>query len=101
MNDLSPCIDWAEKLALKPEDLAPSEYVALNAHLATCSACVAVSTDYHILTDRMRARPVPAVRPLPQLFPELFYLQEDQKKPWGQRMRGKECDRLRESVPSS
>jgi len=24
-----------------------------------------------------------------------------QKKPWGQRMRGKECDRLRESVPSS
>ncbi len=34
MNDLSPCIDWAEKLALKPEDLAPSEYVALNAHLA-------------------------------------------------------------------
>jgi BACON domain-containing protein len=80
MNDLSPCIDWAEKLALKPEDLAPSEYAALNAHLATCSACVAVSTDYHILTDRMRARPVPAVRPLPQLLPELFYLQEDQKK---------------------
>jgi hypothetical protein len=80
MNDLSPCFDWAEKLALKPEDLAPTEYAALNAHLATCSACVAVSTDYHILTDRMRARPVPAVRPLHQLLPELFYLQEDQKK---------------------
>ncbi len=80
MNDLSPCVDWAEKLALKPEDLAPTERAALNAHLATCSACGAVSADYRLLITRMPARPVPAVRPLPHLLPELFYLQEDPKK---------------------
>ena len=80
MNELSPCAAWAEKLALKPEDLAPSEHAALNAHLATCSTCAAVSADYHLLIDHLRARPVPAVCPLPQLLPELFYLQEDQKK---------------------
>ncbi len=80
MNDLSPCVDWAEKLALKPEDLAPTERAALNAHLATCSVCGAVSADYRLLIARMRARPIPAVRPLPHLLPELFYLQEDQKK---------------------
>jgi len=80
MNDLSPCIDWAEKLALKPEDLAPTERAALNAHLTTCDACGAVSADYRLLIARMRTRPVPAVGPLPHLLPELFYLQEDQKK---------------------
>jgi len=80
MNDLSPCVDWAEKLALKPEDLAPTERAALNAHLATCAACGAVFADYRLLIARMRARPVPAVHPLPHLLPELFYLQEDQKK---------------------
>ncbi len=80
MNDLSPCVDWAEKLALKPEDLAPTERAALNAHLTICDACGAVSADYRLLIARMRARPVPAVGPLPHLLPELFYLQEDQKK---------------------
>jgi len=80
VNDLSPCIDWAEKLALKPEDLAPTERAALNAHLTSCDACGAVSADYRLLIARMRARPVPAVRPLPHLLPELFYLQEDPKK---------------------
>jgi hypothetical protein len=80
MNNLSPCIDWAEKLALKQEDLAPTECAALNAHLATCAACVAVSADYRLLIAHMRARPVPAVHPLPHLLPELFYLQEDPNK---------------------
>jgi len=80
MNNLSPCIDWAEKLALKPEDLQPSERAALNAHLAICTACVAVSADYRLLIARMRARSVPAVHPLPHHLPELFYLQEDPKK---------------------
>lgn len=80
MNIPSPCTDWAEKLALKSEDLTPSERVALTAHLRTCSACITVAADYQFLVAHMCARPRPTVRRQSLLLPELLYPQEDGKK---------------------
>ncbi len=63
-----PCIAWAEKLALRYEDLAPDEQAALDAHLSTCAACRAARSDYHFLDARLRALPPPVIKPFPRLF---------------------------------
>ena len=67
MNEQKPCTAWADKLALKAEDLTPAERVALQAHLATCTECAAVSSDYHFLITHLRNRPKPFMRALPSL----------------------------------
>ena len=67
MNEQQPCTAWADKLALKAEDLTPAERVALQAHLATCTECIAVSADYHFLITHLRNRPKPFMRALPRL----------------------------------
>lgn len=58
-----PCIDWAEKLALRSDELSPSERAALNKHIMTCRACAAAAADYAVLKARIRSLTPPAVRP--------------------------------------
>src|SRR6266436_4641089 len=62
-----PCVAWAEKLALRQEDLSPADQATLDAHVQTCPACQAAQTDYHFLDSRLRALPPPALKPLPRL----------------------------------
>ncbi|HEY7349494.1 MAG TPA: WD40 repeat domain-containing protein [Ktedonobacterales bacterium] len=65
-----PCIDWAEKLTLRYEDLTPDDQVALDAHIKSCSVCQAAQADYHFLDARLRALPPPGIKPFPRLsFP--------------------------------
>src|SRR5712692_9307414 len=67
MRSQPPCKTWTEKLALRQEDLLPSDRAALAAHLQTCPACAAAQADYHSLDSRLRALPLPALKPLPRL----------------------------------
>src|SRR5260370_5912142 len=67
MRSQPPCMAWAEKLALRQEDLAPADRAALAAHIQTCPACAAAQADYHFLDSRLRALPLPALKPLPRL----------------------------------
>src|SRR6266566_2762588 len=64
-----PCVAWAEKLALRQEDLSPADQATLAAHVQTCPACQAAQADYHFLDARLRALPPPALKPLPRLSP--------------------------------
>ncbi|MDQ2715396.1 MAG: zf-HC2 domain-containing protein [Chloroflexota bacterium] len=81
MGTQSPCLEWAEQLVLRQDDLAPSERAALDAHLATCPACAHARSDYWRLVSRLQALPSPTVRPLPRLLPELLYNAEDYPTP--------------------
>ena len=72
MGSQPPCITWAEKLALRREDLSPADSTALDAHIQTCPACQAVQTDYFFLDTRLRALPPPALKPLPRLSLQTF-----------------------------
>src|SRR5260370_42545598 len=67
MRNQPPCIDWAEKLALRSEDLSSSERAALDAHVLMCSACASAAANYQLLIVRIRALPEPTVKPLPRL----------------------------------
>ena len=67
MRSQPPCMAWAEKLALRQEDLAPADRAALAAHIQTCPACAAAQADYHLLDSGLRALPLPALKPLPRL----------------------------------
>src|SRR5438874_8450856 len=60
-----PCSRWAEKLALRPEDLSPADYAALEAHLAVCSACAAARKDYDLLIAQLGTVSLPAMEILP------------------------------------
>jgi hypothetical protein len=64
-------MEWAEKLALKPADLAPEEYAALKTHLAACPGCAATYADYRMLMTRLRALPRPALPPLAPLAADI------------------------------
>src|SRR5438045_7898356 len=80
MRNQSPCAAWADKLALKPEDLTSAERAALDAHLSTCPSCAAVSADYQLLIARLRARPKLTVGALPRFSSEFLSHQEDTKE---------------------
>src|SRR5690349_3895957 len=67
MRGQPPCKTWAEKLALRREDLSPADREALAAHIQTCPACAAAQADYSFLDSRLRALPLPALKPLPRL----------------------------------
>src|SRR5260370_35524686 len=67
MKNQPPCVTWAEKLALRREDLALADREAFDAHVQTCPACEAAQADYHFLDSRLRALPPPALKPLPRL----------------------------------
>src|SRR5260370_33093175 len=70
MRNQPPCVTWAEKLALRREDLAPADREAVDAHVQTCTACEAAQADYHFLDSRLRALPPPVLKPLPRLSPQ-------------------------------
>jgi WD40 repeat protein len=67
MRNAPPCVAWAEKLALRYEDLSPTDQADLDAHLTTCSVCQAAQSDYHFLDARLRALPPPGIKPFPRL----------------------------------
>src|SRR2546426_12153365 len=72
MRSQPPCATWAEKLALRREDLSPVDRADLDAHIQTCPACEAVQEDYDFLDSRLRALPPPALKPLPRLSLQTF-----------------------------
>ena len=67
MRSQPPCVAWAEKLVLRREDLSPADRAALDAHVQTCPACEAAQDDYHFLDSRLRALPLPTLKPFPRL----------------------------------
>ena len=68
---LMPCVNWVEKLAIRnPDDLSYSQRVALNEHLASCSACATAHAIHQVI--RMRISSLPAVEPLANLPYELL-----------------------------
>jgi len=75
MSNYPPCTAWAEKLALRYEDLSTADRVTLDAHVKTCPVCEAVRADYHFLDARLQALPLSSMKPLPRLSP-LFFLQD-------------------------
>src|SRR5260370_37340005 len=72
MRSQPPCTNWAEKLALRGEDLSPADRVALDAHIQTCPTCEAVQADYDFLDASLRALPPPTMKPLPRLSLQTF-----------------------------
>lgn len=69
-----PCAAWAEKLAAThPDDLSPTEWAELEAHIAHCQACAAVRAEYRLMDDRIRNYPAGEAllhTPSPPLIPE-------------------------------
>src|SRR5216684_1097367 len=65
MKYRSPCARWAEKLALRAEDLSPSDRAALEAHVQCCAACAAARADYRLLTIQLGNVPLPAMEVWP------------------------------------
>jgi hypothetical protein len=76
MSNQPPCVAWADKLALRHEDLSPADRVALDAHVQGCPACEATQTDYRFLDARLRALPPPTMQPLPRLSAALAKREE-------------------------
>jgi hypothetical protein len=72
-----PCREWAERLAAAhPDDLAPAERAALEAHVASCQACLGARANYHLMDTLIRGLPAPA--PLPAIPPRLAQLWADE-----------------------
>jgi len=66
-----PCTDWVEKLAIRnSDDLSYSQRVALNEHLASCSACASSHSAHQAIAGRICS--LPAVEPLASLPYELL-----------------------------
>ena len=71
------CVVWWEKpAAAQPDDLFPAERQALERHVASCLACVAVRTEYHVIDALLLAGE--DIAPLPDLPIGLL---QPQKKP--------------------
>jgi predicted anti-sigma-YlaC factor YlaD len=65
-NRLMPCTAWAERLAARhPEDISPTDRIALNDHIATCEACAAVYAAYGAMEINVRALPTTSLPGLP------------------------------------
>jgi hypothetical protein len=75
----TPCAEWAVALAARPDDLAPADRDALQAHVASCPACSAVQTAYREMDARILRLPDP--QPLPGVPESLLQLwaAEDQQ----------------------
>jgi hypothetical protein len=69
----TPCSDWREKLAAThPDDLTPVAYRLLQAHIASCALCSAISADYEIIGTAISQ--LPGVDPIPEPSPALLKL---------------------------
>jgi hypothetical protein len=52
----TPCTDWVQKLSARhPDDLSPSDQIALHEHLALCRACTEVHTAYQSMEAGIRS----------------------------------------------
>lgn len=52
----TPCTDWVQKLSARhPDDLSPSDRIALHEHLASCRACTEVHTAYQTMEAGIRS----------------------------------------------
>jgi Tol biopolymer transport system component len=71
MKNQPPCIEWADKIGLRHEDLSSQERLSLHEHLQTCEFCRNAQQDYNFLTERIHALPPPLVKPLPRLSLQL------------------------------
>src|SRR5438874_642295 len=61
-----PCTEWAEKLAARhPEDILPTDRIALNHHIASCEACAAVHAAYRAMEINIRALPTTSLLGFP------------------------------------
>jgi hypothetical protein len=61
-----PCTEWAEKLAARhPEDISPTDRIALNNHIASCEACAATHAAYRVMEINIRALPTTSLPGLP------------------------------------
>ncbi len=61
-----PCTEWAEKLAARhPEDISPTDRIALNNHIASCEACAAVHAAYRAMEINVRALPTTSLPDFP------------------------------------
>ena len=65
---LPPCSNWVERLAIRNyDDLSHADCVALNEHLALCSACAAAHAAYKLLGQHIGSlAPVAPLESLPQ-----------------------------------
>jgi beta-N-acetylhexosaminidase len=68
MNNLSPCPEWEELLALKTEDLSPRDRFALDEHLRGCEGCSATRADYQLLISQLRSSFSSAKQTVPYFF---------------------------------
>jgi WD40 repeat protein len=71
MKNQPPCLEWADKIGLRHEDLSRQEQTSLHEHLQTCQSCRNAQQDYNFLTERIHALPPPIVKPLPRLSLQL------------------------------
>ena len=79
-SELAPCPEWERWLPLThAADLSPERRIALEAHLATCSACAAVRADYLRLDASIRAWP--SGQPREGLPPALVQLWTEEGRP--------------------
>ncbi len=67
MSYYYPCITWAEKLALRSEDLSPTDRTDLHIHVQQCVACAVVQAEYLFLDAQLRVLPSPVIKPLSRL----------------------------------
>jgi CheY-like chemotaxis protein len=67
MKNHGPCDEWEELLALRPEDLSPTDRANLEKHLADCPSCTAIQVHYQHILSRLHALPTPIMEPLPRL----------------------------------
>src|SRR2546428_4373897 len=77
----TPCAEWEEKLAAThPDDLSPSDRVALDMHVASCPACATVRAEYQaidaLILDLRGVEPLPdlpiwLLQPRPKLIRSL------------------------------
>ena len=77
------CAQWAERLALRPEDLSPADREALEAHVASCLACQAVREAYSVMAGHIQGLSSPV---LAEHAPRwLTYAQRKSMAPFSQR----------------
>lgn len=55
-SNLMPCTNWVQKLSARhPDDLSPSDRIALTEHLALCQSCSKVHTAYQTMEAGIRS----------------------------------------------
>ncbi len=78
-QELMMCSDWQEMLAsMHEDDHSFAEWVALNEHVESCTACAAVRAEN--LAMRAFIRQMPAPEPPPEFPPQLLQIWDQENK---------------------